>query len=299
MDASTDPILNLKDLEGWNFAGTALAVLGHPIRHSLSPRMHNAALAALARTDPRYGAWQYFRFDIDPADLPRALPLFHARGFHGLNLTVPHKVIAVPHLREIDPAAQAAGATNTLVRRADGWSGRNTDGYGLAAALSETLGRDLRGAHVLLLGAGGAARGAAVECLQAGCASLTIANRTPQNLAALLREVAPLAPDIPVTAFVPGKLPAGTLVVNATSAGLKPDDPLPVDLAKLPPRPAAVFDMIYNPPETPLLKQARDLGIPAANGLAMLIHQGAKALEYWTDVPAGRHAPVMAAALRT
>jgi shikimate dehydrogenase len=299
MAASTDPVLTLKDLEGWNFAGTALAVLGHPIGHSLSPRMHNAALAALSRTEPRFAAWRYFRFDIDPADLPRALPLFHARGFHGLNLTVPHKVIAVPHLQEIAPAAQAAGATNTLVRRTDGWAGHNTDGYGLAAALSETLGRDLRGAHVLLLGAGGAARGAAVECLQDGCASLTIANRTPQNLATLLREVAPLAHGIPVAAFAPGQLRTAALVVNATSSGLKPGDPSPIDLAALEPRPAAVFDMIYNPPETPLLKQARALGIPAANGLAMLVHQGAQALAHWTGVPAARHAPVMAAALQS
>jgi shikimate dehydrogenase len=297
MSAATDPVLTLRDLEGWNFAGTALAVLGHPIAHSLSPRMHNAALAALARVEPRFGSWRYFRFDIDPADLPRALPLFHARGFHGLNLTVPHKVIAVPLLKEIDPAAQPVGAANTLVRRADGWRGCNTDGYGLAAALRETLGRDLRGAHVLLLGAGGAARGAAVQCLQDGCASLTIANRTAQNLEDLLHELTPLASGIPVNALGAAKLPGDTLVVNATSSGLKPGDPLPVDLAALP-RPAAVFDMIYNPPETPLLKQARALGLPAANGLAMLVHQGAKALAQWTSMPAERHAPVMTAALK-
>jgi shikimate dehydrogenase len=298
MPETADPVLTLRDLGGWSFAGTALAVLGHPVGHSLSPRMHNAALAALARTEPRFSAWRYFRFDIDPADLPGALPLFHARGFHGLNLTVPHKVIAMPLVRAVDAAARAAGATNTLVRRSDGWHGCNTDGYGLATALLETLGRRLQGADVLLLGAGGAARGAAVECLQAGCASLTIANRTPENLAALQQELAPHARGIPVAALAPGQLPAGAIVVNATSAGLKPGDPLPVDLAALP-RPAAVFDMIYNPPETPWLRQARSLGIPAANGLAMLVHQGARALEHWTGVPAGRHAPVMAEALKS
>jgi shikimate dehydrogenase len=297
MSAPADSVLTLRDLEGWHFAGTALAVLGHPVGHSLSPRMHNAALAALAGRDSQYATWRYFRFDIDPADLGRALPLFHTRGFHGLNLTVPHKVIAVPLLRKIDPAARAAGATNTLVRQPEGWQGHNTDGYGLASALRETLGLELRGANVLLLGAGGAARGAAVECLQGGCASLSIANRTPKNLGALLRALAPLAGKVPMTAFDPLKLPAGALVVNATSSGLKPDDPMPVDLALLP-TPAAVFDMIYNPPETPLLRQARSLGIPAANGLAMLVHQGAKALEHWTGIPATRHAPVMAAALQ-
>jgi shikimate dehydrogenase len=297
MSDPADSVLTLPDLAGWRFAGTPLAVLGHPIGHSLSPRMHNAALAALARTDPRFADWRYFRFDIDPADLGRALPLFHACGFHGLNLTVPHKVIAVPLLRGIDPAAKAAGATNTLVRQADGWHGYNTDGYGLASALRETLGAGLRGAHVLLLGAGGAARGAAVECLQAGCASLSIANRTPQNLTGLLHELAPVAPGVPRAAFNAERLQAGTIVVNATSSGLKPDDSAPLDLALLP-KPAAVFDMIYNPPETALLRQARALGIPAANGLAMLVHQGARALEHWTGAPAASHAPVMAAALR-
>jgi shikimate dehydrogenase len=298
MSASADSVLTLRDLEGWHFAGTALAVLGHPIAHSLSPQMHNAALAALARKDSQYATWRYFRFDIDPTELPAALPLFHARGFHGLNLTVPHKVIALPLLRAIDPLAKAAGAANTLVRETAGWHGRNTDGYGLAAALRETLGLELRGSKILLLGAGGAARGAAVECLQGGCASLTIANRTPQNLATLLDALTPLTRGVPLAAFAPAKLPAGALIVNATSSGLKPGDPAPVDLSQLP-RPAAVFDMIYNPPETPLLQQAKALAIPAANGRAMLVHQGARALEHWTGIPAAHHAPVMAAALET
>lgn len=300
MSAPADSVLTLRDLEGWHFAGTALAVLGHPIGHSLSPRMHHAALAALARKDSQYATWRYFRFDIDPADLSRALPLFHARGFLGLNLTVPHKVLAVPELGEIDRAAQEVGATNTLVRTSHGWKGFNTDGYGLAAALHETLHRPLRGAHVLILGAGGAARGAVVECIQSDCASLAISNRTPQNLAGLLRDLALLAHrhGIPIESYPARPLRAGTLVINATSAGLKPDDPLPIDLAALQPLPAGVFDMIYNPAETPLLRQARALGVPAANGLAMLVHQGAKALEHWTGIPAARHAPVMAAALQ-
>jgi shikimate dehydrogenase len=297
MPEPADPVLSLRDLEGWSYAGTALAVLGHPIAHSLSPRMHNAALAALARTAPRFGGWRYFRFDVPPEELPRALPLFHARGFHGLNLTVPHKVIALPHLIGIDGPARAAGATNTLVRQDGGWHGFNTDGYGLSAALRENLGLNLAGATVLLLGAGGAARGAAVECLRRGCAALRIANRTAGNLDALVGELTPLAGGISVAPLDPARLPAGALVINATSAGLKPGDPLPIDLTQLP-RPAAVFDMIYNPPETPLLHQARALGIPAANGLAMLVHQGAKALEHWTGIPAEQHAPGMAAALQ-
>ncbi len=301
-DHKLNPVLTLADLDPWNFPGTALAVLGHPIKHSISPAMHNAALASLAVADARFADWRYFRFEVHPDDLPRALALFHGKNFHGLNLTVPHKVLAVDHVAAIDPAARPIGAVNTLLHTPAGWRGHNTDGYGLAAAIRETLGLELAGAHVILLGAGGAARGAAVECLQRRCASLTIANRTEANLATLLADLAPLSTGIPLRGFSPtspsADLPPGALIVNATSAGLRPTDDLPIDLATLP-RPAAVFDMIYNPPQTALLARAAALGLPHANGLAMLVHQGAKALEIWTGVPATTTAPVMAAAART
>ena len=264
--------------------------------------MHNAALAALAATTPRFADWRYFRFEIHPDDLPRALELFREKKFHGLNLTVPHKIIAFDRIAAIDPAARPIGAVNTLLLTPAGWRGHNTDGYGLAAAIRESLGLDLAGAHVILLGAGGAARGAAVECLQRRCASLWIANRTAANLTAMLSDLARLAAGIPLRGFAPSAppvdLPAGTLVINATSAGLRPTDDLPVELTTLP-NVAAVFDMIYNPPQTPLLACAARAGLPCANGLAMLVHQGAKALEIWTDVPAATTAPIMAAAART
>jgi shikimate dehydrogenase len=264
--------------------------------------MHNAALAALTTTTPRFADWRYFRFEIHPDDLPRALELFREKKFHGLNLTVPHKIIAFDRIAAIDPAARPIGAVNTLLLTPAGWRGHNTDGYGLAAAIRENLGLDLAGAHVILLGAGGAARGAAVECLQRRCASLWIANRTAANLTAMLSDLAPLAAGIALRGFAPGTppvdLPSGTLVINATSAGLRPTDDLPVDLTRLP-NVSAVFDMIYNPPQTPLLARATSFGLPSANGLAMLVHQGAKALEIWTDVPAATTAPIMAAAART
>jgi shikimate dehydrogenase len=293
------PALTLSDLESWSFTGTALAVLGHPIGHSLSPQMHNAALAALAGADPRFAGWRYFRFDILPADLPKALPLLHARRFHGLNLTVPHKVIAFDLLSEIDADARPIGAVNTLLRTAAGWRGCNTDGYGLAAGLRESLGQDLAGADVLILGAGGAARAAAVECLRRGCARLRIANRSRTNLDALLGLLWPLAGNIPVLGVT---LPAdlrdpGVLIINATSAGLGAEDAPPLDLATLP-RPAGVYDLIYNPPRTRLLRQSESLGVPCANGLSMLVHQGAKALEIWTGAPAARTAGGMLAAAR-
>ncbi len=261
--------------------------------------MHNAALAELARRDPRFGDWRYFRFEIHPDDLPRALELLHAKKFRGVNLTVPHKIIAFDRVAAVDAAARPVGAVNTLRWSERGWHGFNTDGYGLATAVRETLGLELAGAEIVLLGAGGAARGAAVECLQRGCASLWVANRTRENLDALLATLAPLAAGIVVRGFAPSAppagLPPGALVINATSAGLRAGDSLPVDLAALP-RPRAVFDMIYNPPQTALLQAAAAQRIPQANGLRMLVHQGAKALEIWSGVPAAATAPTMATA---
>ncbi len=296
-----DPVLTFHDLESWSRPGTSLAVLGHPIKHSISPAMHNAALTELAGHDGRFADWKYVRFEIHPNDLPPALEHLHAKGFRGINLTVPHKIIAFDHVAEVDAATKPVGAVNTLLWTPGGWRGFNTDGYGLAAAVWETLQLDLAGADIVLLGAGGAARGAAVECLQRGCASLWIANRTRENLDALLRILMPLAGQIPMRGFtpteVPTNLPPGALVINATSAGLRDTDPLPIALESLP-QPRAVFDMIYNPPETPLLRHAAQLRIPTANGLSMLVHQGAKALEVWTGVSANLTAGTMAAAVR-
>lgn len=297
---AADPVFTLQDLRAGIFAETPLAVLGHPIAHSLSPRMHNAALAHLAVSDPRFAKWRYERFDIPPDDLPAALHALAARGFRGVNLTVPHKVLAFEHGAEIDPAARPVGAINTLLRVPSGWRGFNTDGYGLATAVRETLGCELAGRPIVLLGAGGAARGAAVECLARGCSSLAIGNRTAENRDALIALLQPLARGIVVRGFDPAgacDVEPGALVINATSAGLKPEDLPPLDLRRLD-RPAGVYDMIYNPPLTALLRAAAELGIPAANGLAMLVHQGAKSLEIWSGVPAEITAPLMAAALR-
>ena len=285
---SADPIYTLADLDTWSFTGTALAVLGHPIRHSISPTMHNAALAQMAQRDPRFATWKYFRFDIAPEELEVALDKFRECGFKGLNLTIPHKVIAFDLVNTAGTDARAVRAVNTLSLDAGVWFGENTDGYGLESGISEDLRLPLAGADVVLLGAGGAARGAAAICLERNCRSLWIANRTRANLDTLLAQLGPLAGTIPLHGFdplqPPASLPARALVINATSAGLRSDDPLPIDLAALAgrARPAGVYDMIYNPPETPLLAQARALGLPAANGLSMLVHQGVRALEIWS-----------------
>ena len=283
--SAAEPIHTLADLASWSFAGTALAVIGRPVSHSLSPAIHNAALAEMTLTQPRFRDWRYFKFDIAPDELPRALALFHQRNFHGLNLTVPHKTLAVEHLVAGDSFVRAAGAANTLIRTAAGWHGANTDCAGLSAALRQDLGLELGGANVILLGAGGAARAAAVECLRLRCGSLWIGNRTAASLTTLLADLRMLAGETALQGFdpshPPATLPAGALVLNATSLGLKAGDPAPIDLQKIPP-PANVYDMIYRPPQTALLRQAAELGIATANGLSMLVHQGARSLELWT-----------------
>jgi shikimate dehydrogenase len=285
---SSERVHTLADLDDWRFEGVALAVLGHPVAHSLSPPMHNAALADLATRAPEFANWRYFKFDVEPRDLATALPRFHARGFRGLNLTIPHKIIAVDLVRHIDPVAAEAGAVNTLRWRENGYEGFNTDGYGVSRAVSEDLGVAMSGANVILVGAGGAARATAVTALREGCASLWIGNRTASSLIDLMRTLRPLAAraNIPLQGFdlakPPAQLPPDGLVINATSVGLKAGDAPPIEIAKLPGQPR-VYDMIYNPPQTALMSAATSRGLRAANGLSMLVHQGARALEIWTE----------------
>lgn len=287
---SADQTYTLEDLRNWQYPGTSLAVLGQPVRHSISPQMHNAALAELSNSRPELANWRYFRFEIHPDKLLESLPLFHAKGFAGLNLTVPHKEIAFPAVVQIDPAAKPIGAVNTLQRLDEGWSGYNTDGYGLAQGIRKQLGLEIAGSDFVLLGAGGAARAAAIQALQSACRSLTIVNRNQERLSKLIAELSPIAREakIPLKPLSPpsiDQLPAGCLLVNATSLGLKTDDPTPIPEAKLPQK-ASCFDMIYNPPTTRLMQLVSQQGGHVANGLSMLVHQGAKSLSIWTDTEA-------------
>jgi len=302
---ASEPVYTLADLKSWSRSTSTLAVLGSPIAHSVSPAMHNAAIATEVRHNPELTGLSYVRFEIKPEDLKQALPLLHAKGFKGINLTVPHKVIAFSLIEKIDPSALAIGAVNTLRWAPEGWEGFNTDGYGLATAVKDSLDIELTDSNILLIGAGGAARGAAVECLQRKCRSLTLVNRSAENLEALSLHLKPIAGDSVLQSVTPASLlepdasgiNRGVLIINATSAGLKTTDLAPINLARLR-EPAGVFDMIYNPPKTKLMQQAEELGIISANGLTMLVHQGAKAFEIWTSCPASRTAAVMLKAAR-
>ncbi len=307
MSVATEHTYTLADLDYWPpvqaefpSGGTALAVIGYPIEHSLSPAMQNAALAELAKTDPQFAGWRYYKFKIAPEELPAALAEFHRQKFLGLNLTVPHKVLALQYL-ELEPQknfVRTMGAANTIKRNENGWSAYNTDGMGLLNAVRLESGTQNfpEGADVIILGTGGAARAAAVMCL-GSCASLQIGGRSTtkrHEFVNLLKEKAlPWIDNAEALgdgfdlAHPSSTLREGSIVINATSLGLKPDDSSPLDLTKIP-QPAFVYDMIYNPPQTALLRQATELGVPHANGLSMLVFQGASALKHWT----GREAPV-------
>ncbi|MDX2110636.1 MAG: shikimate dehydrogenase [Verrucomicrobiota bacterium] len=289
--------LTIDDLGTWSFPGTALAVLGHPIQHSLSPAMHNAALAAMSTGDAQFRSWKYFRFDIPPERLPEALPLFHAKGFLGLNLTIPHKVQAVDLIAEVVPQARALGAVNTLLATPRGWQGHNTDGYGIEQALQQELGASLKDASVVMLGAGGAARAIAAQCLGSGCRELWIGNRDQVRLAELLALVQPLVQaDSSLKGFnlaePPSELPQKAIVINATSLGLKPEDPAPINLSQFTAG-TVVFDTTYGSHKSRLCTDTRSRGWPESNGLPMLVWQGARALEIWS------RASVPAAVMRT
>lgn len=292
MNAYDDPnrVRSLDELASWNFPGTALAVLGSPIAHSVSPPMHNTALNLMGQTQQLFLDWRYFKFDTPPEILPRALKQLHTAGFVGVNLTIPHKVHAVELVVEIDPGAKLSGAVNTLHRRANGWAGFNSDGYGLEQALRRELGVELAGATVVMLGAGGAARAAAVQCLQSGVAALWIGNRNQERLGGLVDLLAAAPGSERVRGFdlanPPADLPKAAVIVNATSLGLKADDAAPIDLSTFSAE-AKVYDMTYGV-ENQLAKDAAARGIAYADGLSMLVWQGVRSLEIWSgaDVPA-------------
>ena len=260
--------------------------------------MQNAGMAALGLN------WRYLAFDVDPSRLREAITGARVMGFVGLNLTVPHKLLALNLVDVADPGAKAWGAVNTI--RFEGreptgewkpiWNfsgpppevracGFNTDGEAIIQALREDLGFEPAGKRVLLLGAGGAGRVAALRLAAANVAQLFLLNRTIQKAEEIGREISTRFSKVKIEIGCP---PAEVdLILNATSLGLKTDDELPLDRVKFPlQKAAAVYDMIYRPAETPLLRAAKAAGCRTANGIGMLLHQGATALELWSGLKA-------------
>ncbi len=263
-----------------------LGIVGNPVRASLSPAMHRAALRR-AGFDACYQA-----FEIAPDQLRpvlRALPLL---GFWGINVTIPYKERVVSLLDEVDRQARAIGAVNTVVVRDGRLIGHNTDAEGFRLALEIEGRTELRGARVLIVGAGGAARAVAYACLARGCRSLLIANRSGARARSLCRALRANFPAPDIAAVASGgahwtpQVEGCEVIVNTTPLGGRPDDPLPVPLAALR-RGQTVMDIVYHPRRTPLLLAARASGARTVDGLQMLLHQGALAFTLWT----GREAP--------
>lgn len=256
-----------------------LALLGHPVGHSRSPAIHTAAIEALGLDAA------YLAFDVAPDALGDAVAGLRALGARGANLTVPHKQAVIPLLDAVEPSAAAIGAVNTIVRDGARLVGANTDAPGLVRSLADA-GFDTAGAHVLVVGAGGAARAAAVGLAEAGAAHVTVAARRLDAAEALAGS---LAVPAPVRAVELGALPLGQvdLLVQATSAtmGLDADDGFAraLGLERLPDH-ATVIDLVYAPLETTVLRAARARGLRAVDGLGMLVWQAALAFERWLGV---------------
>jgi shikimate dehydrogenase len=256
-------------------------IFGYPIGHSLSPLMHNTAFT-------HYGLDAvYLPFAVPPAHLEMALKSIVALHMGGVNVTIPHKQAVMAWIDELSPEAHLIGAINTIHLRDGRLHGYNTDGIGFLRALEEA-GSDVAGCTVMLLGAGGAARAIAVQLCLSGIRRLYLANRTlarAEDLAAFLQQNVPHADISVVTlgeASLAAYLPDTDIVVNATSIGMHPHDPMLLPPHELGPRPL-VCDIVYRPLHTPLLRAAQRQGARTVDGLGMLLHQGAKAFEIWTE----------------
>ncbi len=272
------------------------AIFGHPVEHSFSPAMHNAAFGRMGLD------CVYVAFDVAPGELAAATAAVRALRLGGVNVTIPHKERIMEFLDGVSAEARLAGAVNTVVRTDEGrLEGYTTDVPGFLRALREELGFEPHGKSACVLGAGGAARAVVTALLMEGARRIWILNRTSSKAETLADYFSARFPEASLEALPlgDGGVPAGVLaecdiVVNSTSLGMVGMEPLDIDLSALK-RSACVYDLVYNPRETDFVRRARSQGHRAAGGLGMLVYQGAESLRIWT----GREPPVdvMAAAI--
>ncbi len=294
-------VYDFSDLQNWQAATAGaepplrLAVFGDPVAHSASPPMHNPALEKCGI------AARYTRLHIRPEELGRALRLLPGANFVGVNLTIPHKAQAVALMNRVDDHALRIGVVNTVVVEGDELTGFNTDGPGLVRALRAEFGVDLRDLRVMVLGAGGGAgRAIAMQCGIENCERLVLVNRTLEKARLLAAEIAPsfqnprvFGPGERVEAVpwdhevLRGQLQQTDLVINCTSLGMKRTDPSPLPSAILQPS-HMIYDTVYTAARTKLMQSADEAGAKSANGLSMLLYQGALSFEIWFN----REAPV-------
>lgn len=293
----------LADLENWAEVARnvkppiRLGVLGDPVAHSLSPQMQNAALRACDIN------MQYARFHIRANELRSALRLLRELDFVGINLTVPHKIAGLEQIDVADEPATHCGAANTVCVRDKVLIGSNTDAEGFSRAIRNEFSIDLRDLRVLIIGAGGGTGHAiAWQCALENCERLVLVNRTDAKTGAIMERLRPFfaAPRVlgPVARLesVPwdetalrAQLADIDLIVNATPLGMNSSDPPPIPARLLAPH-HIVFDCVYGPSKTPLLRAADEAGARGTNGLSMLLYQGALSFSIWFN----RDAPIEA-----
>lgn len=278
-------VYTLEDLRAWpaETPPLRLAVFGDPVAHSASPPVHNAALAECG-IDARYT-----RLHIREDELAEAFRLLPKQGFIGVNCTIPHKFAALALVDRADDHARRIGVVNTVVVEGEKLVGYNTDGPGLVRAVRAELGAELRDLRVMILGAGGGAgRAIAMQCAFEKCPRITLVNRTLEKLGPLVSEIGAFFPaeNVAVSESANAELLAqADLVINCTSVGMKPGDPSPIASDLLHAR-HLLYDTIYTAARTPLLVAGDSVGARGANGLTMLLHQGALSFEIWFNRPA-------------
>ena len=260
-----------------------VGIIGDPIEHSRSPQMHNAAFAK-AGLD-----YVYVPFHVRSDDLAHAIAGFKALNVVGINVTLPHKQAVIPYLTSISREAELVGAVNTLTFVDDGIHGDNTDAPGVLKALEEEGDMSVPvGQEVVVLGAGGSARAVVVALALGGVASITIANRTVERAVSLAEEMQQKTNILMhgmglADARLPDAVHRCMLLINTATASMDPTQPLLVSADWLQPN-TIVYDIVYTPPVTPLMKAASERQCPTLGGIGMLVHQGAIAFEKWTGV---------------
>ncbi|MDZ8237766.1 MAG: shikimate dehydrogenase [Nostoc sp. ChiQUE01a] len=259
-----------------------LGVIGHPVEHSLSPVMHNAAIAHLGLD------YVYLPFPIAPENLEIAIAGFTAIDIVGFSVTIPHKQAIVPLLSEITPVAQTIGAVNTVSRQNNKWVGTNTDIEGFIAPLQTTYKQDWSQKVAVILGNGGAARAVVAGCHQLGFAKIYVLGRNVEKLQAFCDSWSnsPIDENLQVGTWdeLAKLIPQADLLVNTTPIGMYPkvdESPLSVEEIANLPTGAIAYDLIYIPKPTQFLKLAEKQGAIAIDGLEMLVQQGVAALKIW------------------
>jgi len=296
MTKQTTQRYTVADLEKWHDVARdidppiRLGIFGDPVAHSLSPEMQNAALRACEINA------QYARFHIRPNELRSALRFLRNLDFEGVNLTVPHKIAGFAQIDEADEFASRVGSVNTIRLRDKKLVGSNTDGEGFLRAIRAEFSVDVRDLRVMIIGAGGGTgRAIAWQCALENCERLVLVNRTLEKADAIREGLRPffmeprvLGPAARLEAIAWGEsairmqLADTDLIVNATPLGMNSSDPTPIPARLLAPH-HMVFDCVYGPSKTALLHAAEQAGARSANGISMLLHQGALSFSFWFD----------------